>query len=66
MIELIEKYNKQGIPTIFYSKEDPVNFHLFKSLAKHCQYILQQRLSRKIIRVTGNKMFMYYSLVLTP
>ena len=39
MIELVEKYNEQGTPTIFYSKEDPVNFHLFKSLAEHCQYI---------------------------
>ncbi|MCK1975497.1 glycosyltransferase [Jeotgalicoccus huakuii] len=39
MIELVEKYNNKGIPTIFYSKEDPVNYHLFKSLAEHCQYI---------------------------
>lgn len=39
MIELVEKYNSKGIPTIFYSKEDPVNYHLFKSLAEHCQHI---------------------------
>ena len=39
MIELVEKYNNKGIPTIFYSKEDPVNYHLFKSLAEHCQHI---------------------------
>src|SRR5699024_5407736 len=39
MITLAEEYNNRGIPTIFYSKEDPVNYNLFKSLAKHCQYV---------------------------
>lgn len=39
MIDIIEKFNEKGIPTVFYSKEDPVNFHLFKSLALHCKYI---------------------------
>ena len=39
MILLAEEYNKRGIPTVFYSKEDPVNYNLFKSLAKHCKYI---------------------------
>src|SRR5699024_6915426 len=39
MIMLAEEYNNRGIPTVFYSKEDPVNYNLFKSLAKHCKYI---------------------------
>ncbi|CAM2895412.1 glycosyltransferase [Salinicoccus roseus] len=39
MITLAEQYNEKGIPTVFYSKEDPVNYNLFKSLAKHCRYI---------------------------
>lgn len=39
MIMLAEEYNDRGIPTIFYSKEDPVNYNLFKSLAKHCKYV---------------------------
>lgn len=39
MILLAEEYNERGIPTVFYSKEDPVNYNLFKSLAKHCKYI---------------------------
>src|SRR5699024_895479 len=39
MIMLAEEYNERGIPTIFYSKEDPVNYNLFKSLAKHCKYV---------------------------
>lgn len=39
LIMLAEEYNNRGIPTVFYSKEDPVNYNLFKSLAKHCKYI---------------------------
>lgn len=39
MIMLAEEYNNRGVPTVFYSKEDPVNYNLFKSLAKHCKYI---------------------------
>jgi len=39
MVLLAEEYNKRGIPTVFYSKEDPVNYNLFKSLAKHCKHI---------------------------
>ena len=39
MIMLAEEYNDRGIPTIFYSKEDPVNYNLFKSLAKHCKHV---------------------------
>src|SRR5699024_4536837 len=67
MIELVEKYNEQGTPTIFYSKEDPVNFHLFKSLAEHCQYIFTTAIEvvKNYKEFTGMIMFMYYSLVLT-
>ncbi|SDJ77269.1 Spore maturation protein CgeB [Jeotgalicoccus aerolatus] len=39
LINLIEEFNQKNIPTIFYSKEDPVNFHLFKSIAAHCKFI---------------------------
>src|SRR5699024_9672562 len=39
MILLAQEYNKHDIPTVFHSKEDPVNYNLFKSLAKHCKYI---------------------------
>lgn len=39
MIKLADEYNSMGIPTVFYSKEDPVNYNLFKSLAKSCKYI---------------------------
>lgn len=57
LIELIEAYNKEGVPTVFYSKEDPVNFHLFKSMALHCKYIFTSALEsvKNYIEYTGNK-----------
>lgn len=36
---LLDRYNEAGIPTIFYSKEDPVNYERFVSIAEHCNYI---------------------------
>ncbi|WP_312039465.1 glycosyltransferase [Macrococcoides bohemicum] len=38
-IELIAMLKARNIPVIFYSKEDPVNYDLFKDLATHCDYI---------------------------
>lgn len=57
MITMAEKYNEAGIPTVFYSKEDPVNYNLFKSLAKHCQYIYTtaQEMVQNYIDYTGNE-----------
>lgn len=57
MIMMAEEYNKKGIPTIFYSKEDPVNYNLFKSLAKHCKYIYTtaQEVVNNYKEYTGNE-----------
>lgn len=57
MIEIIQEFNKKDIPTVFYSKEDPVNFHLFKSLALHCKYIFTTALEvvEDYIEYTGNE-----------
>ncbi len=57
MIMMAEEYNKKGIPTIFYSKEDPVNYNLFKSLAKHCKYIYTtaQEVVNDYKEYTGNE-----------
>ncbi|WZE73739.1 glycosyltransferase [Macrococcus sp. CCM 2573] len=38
-IELIAMLKARNIPVIFYSKEDPVNYDLFKDIATHCDYI---------------------------
>lgn len=56
MIEIVKTFNRMDVPTIFYSKEDPVNFHLFKSLASHCKYIFTTALEvvEDYIEYTGN------------
>ena len=39
LMNMVSAFKKSGIPTAFYSKEDPVNFHLFKDIAKECDVI---------------------------
>lgn len=38
--DMLAELKERNIPLIFYSKEDPVNYHLFKDIALHCDYIL--------------------------
>ncbi|WP_088368991.1 glycosyltransferase [Mammaliicoccus fleurettii] len=40
LIEGIQKAKNLNIPIVFYSKEDPVNFHLYKDIATECDIIL--------------------------
>ncbi|WP_323702798.1 glycosyltransferase [Mammaliicoccus sp. Dog046] len=40
LIDGIQKAKNLNIPIVFYSKEDPVNFHLFKDIATECDIIL--------------------------
>ena len=37
--ELLQYCRQQGIPTVFYSKEDPPNYELFLDLAKASDYV---------------------------
>ncbi|WP_413382790.1 glycosyltransferase [Alkalihalobacillus sp. 1P02AB] len=39
MEKIINLYKDNGIKTVFYSKEDPVNYDIFVELAKKCDYI---------------------------
>lgn len=39
LMNMVSEFKKSGVPTAFYSKEDPVNFHLFKDIAKECDVI---------------------------
>lgn len=39
VLNMIDKIKKKGIPVIFYSKEDPVNFDIFKDIAKVCDVV---------------------------
>lgn len=56
LIELIEAYKKEGIPTVFYSKEDPVNYDKFISIAAVCDYIFTsaEEIIGKYKQDTGN------------
>ena len=38
-VEMIVSFKEKGIPTIFYSKEDPPNYERFLRYAKECDYI---------------------------
>ncbi|MCG1009960.1 glycosyltransferase [Salinicoccus sp. ID82-1] len=39
LMELIQHAKDLGIPVAFYSKEDPVNYDLFKDIAKECDVV---------------------------
>lgn len=39
LYKIIEFYRSQGTKIVFYSKEDPVNYHIFLDIAKQCDYI---------------------------
>ncbi|MDD3164312.1 MAG: glycosyltransferase [Oscillospiraceae bacterium] len=36
---MLERCREKGIPTVFYSKEDPPNYELFLDFAKVCDYV---------------------------
>lgn len=38
-INILETCRQKGIPTVFYSKEDPPNYEVFLEYAKHCDHI---------------------------
>ncbi|WP_130860477.1 glycosyltransferase [Gracilibacillus phocaeensis] len=39
MFNILSYYQSKGIKTIFYSKEDPVNYDIFLELAQKCDYV---------------------------
>lgn len=39
MFDIISHYQANGIKTVFYSKEDPVNYDIFIELARKCEYV---------------------------
>lgn len=68
LITLIEKYNKESIPTVFYSKEDPISYKEYLSIAKACRYILTS--AKEVIedykRDTGNSNVDYLEFGVNP
>ncbi|MFC4661440.1 glycosyltransferase [Oceanobacillus aidingensis] len=39
MFDILSHYQSNGIKTVFYSKEDPVNYDIFIELAQKCEYV---------------------------
>lgn len=39
LLEMIDACNRKGIPTVFYSKEDPPNYTVFLDFAKACRHV---------------------------
>src|SRR5699024_5499075 len=68
LIDLLNEYNKVGIPTIFYSKEDPVNYDRFLSIAKQCRYIYTSAMEiiDKYKQDTGNDNVDYLQFSINP
>jgi len=56
LLNLIEKYKKSEIPTVFYSKEDPISYKEYLSIAQVCDFIFTS--AKEVIedykRDTGN------------
>jgi len=57
LFNIIKEYKNNGITTVFYSKEDPVNYDLFKELALKCEYIFTtcEEVVSKYIKYSKNK-----------
>lgn len=57
LLNLLNEYNLSDIPTVFYSKEDPVNYDKFLSISNECKYIFTS--AKEVInnykRDTGNQ-----------
>lgn len=68
LIELIEKYKTANIPTVFYSKEDPVNYEKFVSIAAVCDYIFtsSEEIIGKYKQDTGNENVDYLEFGINP
>ena len=68
LISLINDYKQSDIPTVFYSKEDPVSYKEYLSLAKECDFIFTsaKEMVDTYIRDTGNKNVNYLEFGVNP
>lgn len=68
LIQLIKKYNDASIPTVFYSKEDPVNYDRFISIAQECKFIYTSAIEivDKYKEDTGNENVDYLQFSINP
>ncbi len=56
VFDMIAESKRLGIPTVFYSKEDPPNYERFVEFAKECEYIFTtaEECLPDYVRDTGN------------
>ena len=68
LISLINEYKNHNIPTVFYSKEDPVSYKEYLSLAKECDFIFTsaKEMIDDYIRDTGNTNVSYLEFGVNP
>lgn len=55
--DMIARCKKRGIPTVFYSKEDPPNYDRFVGIAQHCDHVFTscEEVIPKYIKDCGHK-----------
>lgn len=55
--DMIAQCKKRGIPTVFYSKEDPPNYDRFVGIAQHCDHVFTscEEVIPKYVKDCGHK-----------
>ncbi|QQD85672.1 glycosyltransferase [Jeotgalicoccus sp. ATCC 8456] len=68
LLDLIGKYKAAGIPTVFYSKEDPVNYDKYISIAQSCDHVFTSAVEiiDKYKQDTGNQSVGYLEFGINP
>lgn len=68
LIDLINQYKSESIKTVFYSKEDPVSYKQYLSIAQECDYILTsaKEMIDEYKRDTGNNNVDYLEFGINP
>lgn len=68
LLDLINLYRESGITTVFYSKEDPVSYDQYLSIATECDYIFTSasEMIEKYKKDTGNQNVDYLEFGINP
>lgn len=68
LFALIKYYREQKVKTVFYSKEDPVNYQVFLEIAQECDYIFttEQDSISDYVRDTGKDTVFYLPFGINP
>lgn len=68
LLDLIRLYRESGITTVFYSKEDPVSYDQYLSIAMECDHIFTSasEMIEKYKKDTGNQSVDYLEFGINP